>query len=140
MYFFALRTCIASARLAFVSPSLTFWCISLISFVPAIAIRPLFLFIIASISAGVYLVHSSKNVTIAGSISPLLVPIISPSSGVKPMLVSTHFPPFIAQTDAPEPICRLIAFSSFSSLPSSFAACLLTYSWLVPCAPYLRIL
>ncbi len=38
-----------------------------------------------------------------GSMEPERVPIISPSSGVNPMLVSTLFPFATAVTDAPFP-------------------------------------
>ena len=40
---------------------------------------------------------------IAGSISPLRVPITKPSSGVKPIEVSTHLPFLTAVIDAPLP-------------------------------------
>ena len=47
-----------------------------------------------------------------GSMSPLRVPITRPSSGVRPIEVSTATPPRIADADAPLPRCRTIWFSS----------------------------
>ena len=41
---------------------------------------------------------------IAGSISPVLVPIITPASGVNPIDVSTDFPPLTAVIEPPLPI------------------------------------
>ena len=41
--------------------------------------------------------------SIAGSISPDLVPIGRPSSGVSPIDVSTHSPLRVAETDEPPP-------------------------------------
>ena len=45
----------------------------------------------------------ARNSIIAGSISPLLVPITRPSKGVSPIDVSTHFPRRTADTLAPLP-------------------------------------
>ena len=45
---------------------------------------------------------------IPGSIEPQRVPIIRPSSGVKPMVVSTHFPSRTAAMEAPLPRWQMI--------------------------------
>ena len=55
----------------------------------------------------------------AGSMSPERVPMTSPSSGVRPIEVSTERPPRSAQTDAPLPRCSTIWWSSASGRPSS---------------------
>ena len=48
-------------------------------------------------------VLSIKNGTIAGSISPVRVPMIKPDNGVKPIVVSMERPPLIADTEEPLP-------------------------------------
>ena len=83
---------------------------------------------------------SAINVTIAGSKSPLLVPIIKPSNGVRPIEVSTDSPFFTAVIEAPFPKWQTIIFKSFLSLPRICAALLETKSWLVPWNPYLLTL
>ena len=74
---------------------------------------------------------------IAGSKSPLLVPIIRPSSGVRPIEVSTHLPPIEAEIEAPFPRWHTMTFaeslSRFANLIVSFD----TKLWLVPWKPYL---
>ena len=69
---------------------------------------------------------------------PVRVPIIKPSSGVKPMEVSTHTPPCIAVMEQPFPRWQVIIFISFFGLPSIAATLSLTKRCEVPCAPYLR--
>ena len=64
---------------------------------------PDFLFIRLSTSFADIFSFSIRKVTTAGSIEPVLVPITTPSSGVKPMDVSTHLPPSTAVTDEPLP-------------------------------------
>ena len=59
------------------------------------------LFITVSISSGVNPSFFMTYVTIAGSISPQRVPIITPANGVKPMDVLIDFPPSTAVIDAP---------------------------------------
>ena len=71
----------------------------------------------------------------AGSMSPERVPITSPSKGVSPMEVSTHFPPRTAEADAPLPRCSTITFTSSGDLPSSFAVARDTYACEVPWKP-----
>ena len=70
---------------------------------------------------------------IAGSIEPDLVPIIGPSSGVKPMDVSRHVFPLIAARLTPLPKWQVISFAL--GFLSSFWAWLETYLWLVPWKP-----
>ena len=59
----------------------------------------------------------------AGSRSPLRVPITRPSSGVKPIEVSTERPPRIAAAEQPLPRWQVTRRSAGSSTrPSSSAA------------------
>ena len=53
--------------------------------------------------------------------SPQRVPIGRPTSGVKPMDVSTHLPPSIAQMEEPLPMWHETIFSSSMGLPMSSA-------------------
>ena len=53
---------------------------------------------------------------------PLRVPITKPSSGVRPILVSTLLPSLIAHTEQPLPKCALITLVCSRSLPNNFAA------------------
>ena len=62
------------------------------------------------------------NGIIAGSMSPHLVPIIKPSSGVRPIEVSTTFPPSTAAIEAPFPKWQVIIFKSAMSFPNIAAA------------------
>ena len=70
--------------------------------------------------------------------SPLLVPIISPSSGVKPIDVSMHLPSLTAEMLDPLP--RWHMMMRLCSAPRNFTASSLTNLWLVPWKPYLRTL
>ena len=63
-----------------------------------------------------------RNGIIAGSIDPLLVPIISPSRGVTPMVVSNDLPPLTAVIDEPFPRWQVTILSSSGFLPSIAAA------------------
>ena len=60
---------------------------------------------------------SARKVTIAGSISPLRVPIIKPSNGVKPIEVSILFPFSTAVTEAPLPKWQTMIFKSSRFFP-----------------------
>ncbi|MNE22021.1 hypothetical protein D3C80_1152090 [compost metagenome] len=73
--------------------------------------------------------------TTAGSMSPERVPIASPSSGVRPMEVSTDSPFLMAQTEAPLPRWQLMMLSSDSGLPSALAVSSAMKRWEVPWAP-----
>ena len=64
---------------------------------------PDFLFMIVSISSGVYPYLFSKNGTIAGSISPQRVPIMIPPRGVNPIDVLYDLPFLTAVILAPFP-------------------------------------
>ena len=57
---------------------------------------------------------ATQKSTIAGSRSPDRVPITSPSSGVKPIEVSTDWPRLIAHADAPLPRCSVMIFVCFA--------------------------
>ncbi|MNG17600.1 hypothetical protein D3C84_1016000 [compost metagenome] len=79
--------------MAFLSPSFIASVISRISLdKPLIACSPLCLFSIEFTSLTLKSSLFMTNGTTAGSRSPLRVPIISPSSGVMPMLVSNDLP------------------------------------------------
>ena len=52
------------------------------------------------------------NVTTEGSSVPVRVPIIKPSSGVRPMLVSMTLPSLIAVIEEPLPIWQVMTFMS----------------------------
>ena len=56
---------------------------------------------------------------VAGSISPHLVPIITPCNGVSPIDVSIHFPSLTADIDAPFPKWQTIIFEC-SGFPNAF--------------------
>ena len=59
--------------------------------------------------------------------SPLRVPMMRPSSGVKPMLVSTEMPFFTAVTEAPLPKCAITMHNS-SGLRCSILAVILAWN------------
>jgi hypothetical protein len=61
-----------------------------------------------------------------------------PSSGVKPIVVSTEMPPETAASDAPAPRCAVTVRSSVSGRPSSSAARCDAYAWESPWNPYRR--
>jgi hypothetical protein len=60
-----------------------------------------------------------------GSTEPLRVAIMSPSSGVKPMVVSTDRPPSTAEAEHPLPRWQMTRRSSSGGRPSIAAARLL---------------
>ena len=68
---------------------------------------------------------SNKNSKIDGSMSPLRVPMMRPSKGVKPMLVSTDKPFLTAVTDAPLPKWAITMHNS-----SGFRFSILAAVWL----------
>ena len=78
--------------------------------------------------------RASTSIT-DGSMSPERVPMTRPSSGVRPIEVSTDSPPSIAVIDAPLPRCSTICFSSRRGRPTKSAAASLTNLWLVPWKP-----
>ena len=63
-----------------------------------------------------------KKGIIAGSISPHLVPIITPSNGVNPIEVSMLFPFITAAILEPFPMWQVIIFNLSYSLPIISAA------------------
>ncbi len=79
---------------------------------------------------------SIKKAIMAGSMLPQRVPIARPSSGVKPMLVSTDFPPFTAVMLAPLPRWQVIILRLSKGLPTISAALSATYLCEVPWNPY----
>ena len=108
IYFLTFKTNISNASLAFSSPSSIFCSITRISLLPPIARRPDFLFIILSTSSPLKFAFFIKNGIMAGSMLPQRVPIIRPSSGVSPIVVSMHLPSLIAAMLAPLPRCRVM--------------------------------
>ena len=54
--------------------------------------------------------------------SPERVPIVTPANGVKPIEVSTDFPPSTAVIDAPFPRWQVMIFNSSIGLPNISAA------------------
>ena len=77
------------------------------------------------------------NLIIAGSTLPDLVPMIKPSKGVKPMVVSITFPPSIAAILEPFPKWQVIIFNSDMGFPIISATLWATKRWEVPWKPYL---
>ena len=88
---------------------------------PDIPKTPDFLFKDSETSSIVYPHSSTKKGIIDGSILPDLVPIGIPASGVNPIVVSIHCPPFIADILAPFPKWHVIIFKSFISFPIASA-------------------
>ena len=78
---------------------------------------------------------SSSHSIIPGSMLPERVAITSPSSGVKPMVVSTERPPEIAHSDAPAPRWQLTIRSPSAGLPSSSGTRRATQAWERPWKP-----
>ena len=76
--------------------------------------------------AGVRFSFSAMNVTTDGSSVPVRVPIMKPSSGVRPMLVSMTLPFLMAVMEEPLPMWQVISFRSLMSLPMSSATRWLT--------------
>ena len=62
-----------------------------------------------------------RNCIAPGSMSPTRVPMGRPTSGVKPMEVSTLLPPLMAQMLEPLPMWQLMSLSSSMGLPMSSA-------------------
>src|SRR5699024_5472245 len=106
---------------------------------PDIPSTPDFLFITLSTSSKVKFSLALIYGTIAGSISPHLVPITNPANGVNPMLVAKDFPPFTPQILDPFPRWHVIMFNSSTDLSNICAAFNETYLWDVPWNPYLLI-
>ena len=102
---------------------------------PLIPRTPDFLLRMLSIWSGVSFSLFIMNCKTAGSTSPLLVPIIKPSRGVRPIEVSTHFPPIDADTLAPFPKWQTITFAFLGSRLANLIASLETNLWLVPWKP-----
>ena len=97
---------------------------------------PDFLFIMVSISFGVAFIRFTRNGTIAGSMLPQRVPIGRPSSGVRPIDVLTHLPPFEQLTEEPLPRWQVMTRTSGSfSRPMRLSASRVTNIWDVPWKP-----
>jgi hypothetical protein len=75
----------------------------------------------------------------AGSRSPERVPITRPSSGVRPIDVSTDSPPRTAVADAPLPRCSTITLVSETSRPRLPPPARETKACEVPWNPYRRM-
>ena len=78
---------------------------------PDIPKRPDFLLSRSLICDGVSFSFSARNVTTEGSSVPVRVPIINPSRGVSPMLVSMTLPPSTAAMEEPLPKWQVMIFS-----------------------------
>ena len=98
---------------------------------------PDFLLRILSISLTVKFSWLQRYSIIAGSRSPERVPMISPSSGVRPIDVSTHLPPIDAEIEAPLPRWQTITFAVSGLRLANLIVSLDTKLWLVPWKPYL---
>ncbi len=72
---------------------------------------------------------------IAGSTDPLRVPIITPSSGVRPIVVSTLLPSRTAAQEQPLPRWAVTRRWFSGDSPVSCSACRATKRWLVPWNP-----
>ena len=96
----------------------------LLSLVPAMPSIPLFLFIRVSISAGERFLAAMTVVTMAGSIEPQRVPMMMPSSGVRPMVVSKHLPSLTAEMEEPFPRWQVTILVP-SALPPSISIALM---------------
>ena len=66
------------------------------------------------------------NVTMEGSSEPLRVPIMKPSSGVRPIVVSMTLPSRMAAMEEPLPMWQVIMFMSSRGWCMRWAQCLLT--------------
>ena len=82
----------------------------------------------------------AMNSTIAGSMLPERVPITTPSSGVRPIVVSTHSPFTTALMEEPFPRWQTITLELSLSRPRNSTARLETKLWDVPWKPYLLTL
>ncbi|MPN04558.1 hypothetical protein SDC9_151799 [bioreactor metagenome] len=107
---------------------------------PDTPITPDFLLRMSSISSMPSLYLFIRYWRMPASMSPTRVPMGRPATGVKPMEVSTLFPPSTAVTEEPLPRWQVMIFSSPAGLPSISAARAATYMWEVPWNPYRRTL
>src|SRR3989339_827239 len=71
--------------------------------------------------------------------SPVRVPIINPSTGVKPIEVSMDLPPSMAHMEAPFPKWQVMIFCFPIGTFNNRQASLEMYQWLVPWKPYRRM-
>ena len=78
---------------------------------------PLFLFSKLETPVGVKPSFSIMKVTAPASMSPLRVPITRPSSGVSPMLVSTHLPSLTAEIEPPLPMWQVMILEPSGLIP-----------------------
>ena len=81
---------------------------------------------------------SSSQSTSPGSTEPERVAITSPSSGVKPIVVSTETPPATAASEAPAPRWHVTIRSSSTGRPASSAARAEAYACESPWKPKRR--
>ena len=109
-----------SARIALGLPAFTPFSKSRISLdSPKMPNTPLFLFSRLEIPAASKPSFSMMKETAPPSMSPLRVPIIKPSSGVSPMLVSTHLPSLTAVMEPPLPMWQVMIFFPSGSTPKN---------------------
>ena len=102
---------------------------------PEIPRTPDFLFMISITCSRERFSLWAMNSIQVGSISPERVPITRPSNGVRPIEVSTHFPPSTAEMEEPLPMWHTTIFKSSGFLPRISAALKETYLWDVPWKP-----
>ena len=89
---------------------------------PEMPSRPDFLFMRSFISAPVRFSCSMTKGTMAGSMAPQRVPIMRPSSGVRPMDVSTATPWSMALMEQPLPRWHVMSLRSSIGSSSTAAA------------------
>ncbi len=89
---------------------------------PEMPSRPDFLFMRSFTSEALRFSCSMMNGTMAGSTAPQRVPIIRPSSGVRPMDVSTATPWSMADIEQPLPRWQVMSLRSSSGSSSTTAA------------------
>ena len=104
--------------------------------IPETPRKPDFLFMYSLICEGVKPCLSATKVTADGSTEPVLVPITTPSRGVKPIEVSTDLPPLTAVMEEPLPRWHETILRSSTFLPIASARALETNLWDVPWKPY----
>ena len=136
IYFTIWYTSISCAKTALGLPSTTACATSRASLdTPETPSKPDFLFKILSISFGVKFSFSIIKVTTEGSSVPERVPIIKPSNGVNPIVVSKTRPSCTAVMEEPLPKWQVISFNLSIGFPIISAQRWLTYLWEVPWKP-----
>ena len=137
MYFLISYVSISLTSSALLFPFLDSAIISLLSDeMPESPRNPDFLLRYSLICAGVKPCFSATKSTAEGSTLPERVPIITPSRGVNPIVVSTDLPPSTAVMEEPLPRWHETIFRSLISLPIASARAADTNLCDVPWKPY----